>query len=515
MTFLECCHSLVLCPGVRRPRRRPCVCRWSSAWCAPDRGARGDWPTRYERPAPARAAHMREALAPPTRRRAGTRMHAAARPHAGTFSKGAAKLPSGQLRRDAPVSWARRGVAGAGGARRTSRRSGHGNAEVADQGEAHFTEPDRRGTRGAAKAKSTQDGLTVSGHQGPDNNHLALGVAVRQWGCGARSRVRRLGSQASVRHAFAGALCRQTRWRARVRKTACLARGAATHAPENRSHAPGRFACRRRPGITSNQPHRHLMSLQFKSLYRALCLAIVAQAASASNGGVSGLKPSDCRPRDADSTCATAVASAPVSLPLPIPDEVIIDSSLGGVPSSGYAYWGFDFASALAGIASPFPDDMFVNRSPYPVTITLSFTIPTTHACGNNCLPGVQFEVDAHWINVRPPIVVNGNSASASYQARPGQGYGWAIGLWQASNARLTATLPPGAHATLEQVGLPSQPSIATEIPAVTGVCDCWDGSSAACSLGNRFSNGLMGPWYRSTDFYLRAGAFNGCPPER
>ncbi|WP_297353754.1 hypothetical protein [Paraburkholderia sp.] len=270
-----------------------------------------------------------------------------------------------------------------------------------------------------------------------------------------------------------------------------------------------------RSGITINQPRQRLMSLHFKSLYRILCLAVVAQATTAADSRVTGMKPSDCRPRDADSTCATAVAGAPAPPETGIPDDVLVNSSLGGVPSSGYAYWGFDFASASARVASPFPDDMFVNRSAYPVTITLSFTIPTTHACGNYCLPGVQFEVDAHWINVRPPIVVKGNTASASYQVRPGQGYGWAIGLWQAYNTRLTVTLPVGVKARIEEVGLPPQPWIAQEIPAVTGVCDCWDGTSAACSLGNRYSNGLMGPWYRETDFYLRAGAFNSCPPER
>jgi hypothetical protein len=112
-------------------------------------------------------------------------------------------------------------------------------------------------------------------------------------------------------------------------------------------------------------------------------------------------------------------------------------------------------------------------------------------------------------------MMVKGNTATISLQVRPGQSYGWAIGLWQASNARLTVTLPTGVHATLEQVGLPPQPSVAREIPAVPAVCNCWDGSTAACSLGNRFSNGLMGPWYRENDFYIRAGSFNLCPAER
>jgi hypothetical protein len=275
----------------------------------------------------------------------------------------------------------------------------------------------------------------------------------------------------------------------------------------------------RRTGFTIHPTWPRVMAHQFKNLYRALLLVVATQAASASDNTVSGVKPSDCRPRDADSTCAPAVAGAPVAAPAPpatgIPDGVLIDSLLGGVPGSGYAYWGYDFAADLAGIPSPVPDDMFINRSAYPVTITLSFTIPTTHTCGNGCLPGAKFVVDAGWFDVQPPLVVKGNTATASFQVRPGQAYGWIIGLWQASNARLIVTLPAGAKATLDQVGLPSQPSIAQEVPAVTTVCDCPDGSTAACSPGNRYSNGLMGPWLHQNDFYIRANAFNMCPSER
>jgi len=188
MTFLECCHSLVLCPGARRPRRRASACRWNTAVRGPERGARGGWPARHERPAPSRAARMHEAFASPAWRRAGTHMHAATRPPAGTFSKGVARLASGQLRREAPVSQARRGGAVAGCRRRTSRCSRHGNRGAAKQGEAQFLELDRRDARGAAKAKSTQDGLTVSGHRGPDNGHVAPRVALRQWARMTRSR---------------------------------------------------------------------------------------------------------------------------------------------------------------------------------------------------------------------------------------------------------------------------------------------------------------------------------------
>jgi hypothetical protein len=49
----------------------------------------------------------------------------------------------------------------------------------------------------------------------------------------------------------------------------------------------------------------------------------------------------------------------------------------------------------------------------------------------------------------------------------------------------------------------------------VETTCTCWDGTTAACSLGNRFSNGMLGPFYIGLDNYLRAGAYNSCPPER
>jgi len=253
------------------------------------------------------------------------------------------------------------------------------------------------------------------------------------------------------------------------------------------------------------------MSLQFKNLYRVLCLAAAAQAASASDNTGSGVRPSDCRARDADSTCAAAVAGAP--MPDPTILRPLYDNSIGGVPSTGYAYWGFDFASALAGVASPFGDDMFVNRSPYTATITLTFTIPTSHPCGNDCLPGVQFEVGPSWSRFAPPLVVSGNQVSASYAARPGDGYGWVIGLWQSSNPRLTVTVPQGVTVSMADLGLPADPSVALEIPAVVTTCICPDGTTQACSLGDRYSNGLMGPWYKSNQFYVRGGAFDDCTP--
>jgi hypothetical protein len=159
--------------------------------------------------------------------------------------------------------------------------------------------------------------------------------------------------------------------------------------------------------------------------------------------------------------------------------------------------------------------DEFVNRSAVPVTITLSFDFPTNHPCGNACLPGVQFQVDAGWFKIDPPYTIVGNKVSLTQTFAPGRGYGWVIGLWQSTNPRLTVTIPKDAAATLQQVGISSRPSDANEISAAIGTCNCNDGTTAACSDGSHFSNGLLGSWSQSFSNYSRAGAFNTCPTER
>ncbi|MEO5687760.1 MAG: hypothetical protein ABIR54_10370 [Burkholderiaceae bacterium] len=191
---------------------------------------------------------------------------------------------------------------------------------------------------------------------------------------------------------------------------------------------------------------------------------------------------------------------------------MLYDGPLGGVPSSGYAYWGFDYFDDQWGYPSLVRQDEFINRSTVPVTIKLSFTIPTNHPCRNDCLPGVQFQVDVGWFKLDPPSVINGNTASVTSTFKPGQGFGWVIALWQSTNPRLTVTVPKGATATLIDVGLPSLPAVANEIAATTTVCECWDGSTAVCSYGRRFSNGLLGSWDQRNSGYTRQGAFSNCP---
>ncbi len=251
----------------------------------------------------------------------------------------------------------------------------------------------------------------------------------------------------------------------------------------------------------------------------ALWFAAAMQGASlaqAAGGAAVAVRPSDCRPRDADSTCATAVAGAP-GAPPPMNDPVLAlyDGPLGGVPPSGYAYWGFDFVADSTGTPSLVRPDEFINRSNVPVTITLSFTFPANHPCNHDCLPGVEFEVDAGWFKVDPPYVISGNTVSVKQTFAPGRGFGWVIGLWESSNPHLKVTVPQGSAATLAEVGLPRFPAVANEIAAGIQMCDCSDGTSSACSSGIHYSNGLLGSWSQQTGNYSRAGAFNNCPTQR
>jgi hypothetical protein len=228
-------------------------------------------------------------------------------------------------------------------------------------------------------------------------------------------------------------------------------------------------------------------------------------------GGAQALGPSDCLARDADSTCNSAVSrSSGASVGS---SQYLYDGPLGGVPAQGYAYWGYDFLADEMGVATVYTKDMYVNHTQYPVTIRLGFDIPTTHACNGGCLPGVQFFYGPSWASYFAAAVVSGGTVSLEFRVPAGTAYGWAIGLWEATNPRLTVTVDPGVSTTLAELGLPAQPAIALEIAAVTTSCPCIDGSSADCSLGSHFTNGLDGPWYRGTGykFYERAGAFNSC----
>ncbi len=259
-------------------------------------------------------------------------------------------------------------------------------------------------------------------------------------------------------------------------------------------------------------PSVRAMECSFKTRCRVVALVLlvllirVAGAAGATTG------PSDCRPRDADSTCAVAVASSTTpDPPTRLPVDTLYDGPLGGVPSVGYSYWGWDFMAERAGSSSPVRQDEYINRSRVPVSITLSFDVPAQASCARDCLPGVEFEIGPGWYKVDPPYVRIGASVSLTATIEPAEGYAWVIALWQASKPRLSVSVPKGSGVTLADVGLVPTLAIANEVPLVVGTCYCNDGTMAYCSDGSRFSNGLLGSWDQTGGGYSRAGAFTSC----
>jgi hypothetical protein len=279
---------------------------------------------------------------------------------------------------------------------------------------------------------------------------------------------------------------------------------------ENRPFGAGRIVDTR-PRIDCVQRPRLVRLTMSRPLHLCLLRLILmlpaVSPALAGNLAAGRMQSSDCRPRDADSTCAKAVAGAPATLPPAAPDGVLYDGPLGGVPAQGWGNWGFDFVSDEFGTPSPVRQDEFINRSPVAVTIRLTFSFPTSIPCGMDCLPGMYFRVDAGQHRIYPPFVVDGGQVTMTSTFQPGRGYAWVIQPWLSSNPRLTVSVPKGSTATLQGVGMPPMPAIATEIPRVMSTCDCQNGTTAPCSDGSRFSNGLLGPWLEDQDNYARAGA--------
>ena len=246
---------------------------------------------------------------------------------------------------------------------------------------------------------------------------------------------------------------------------------------------------------------------------RVLLLASISmRVAWAGQGGLATVVPSDCRARDADSTCATAVAGA--SLPAPpsqLPVDTLYDGPLGGVPAVGYSYWGYDFLADSTGLPSPVRQDEFINRSGVAVGITFTFSVPARASCARDCLPGVELEIGPGWYKLDPPYIRATDTLTVSATIKPSEGYAWVIALWQATNPRVTITVPKGSGVRLTDVGLPASLAISTVVPLVVRTCECGDATLAACSDGSRFSNGLLGAWDQHNDGYIRAGAFSNC----
>ena len=166
----------------------------------------------------------------------------------------------------------------------------------------------------------------------------------------------------------------------------------------------------------------------------------------------------------------------------------------------GASYFGFDFESYNRGIPSPLPRDMFVNRSDSAISLDFTFDLPSG-PCGAGCLPGVEFKLDAKWGSFFPNIIVAGNRAMTTVQVAPQQAYGWVIALWGTSNPQLTVrSLGPGKPPALQSAGL-SALDAALPIPGSYFECTCGDGVTKLCYSGTRYSNGLMGGWYRDRYF--------------
>ena len=227
------------------------------------------------------------------------------------------------------------------------------------------------------------------------------------------------------------------------------------------------------------------MSLQFKSLVSRAVPRVAAQAAQAAQAGMASVRPSDCRPRDADSTCATAVAGAPWRRRRPAhPDATLYDGPLGGVPA-GYAYWGFDFVADETELPSPVRPDEFINRSNVPVTITFSFTSrPTTPATATAC-PACNSRSTPAGSRSTPPCVFNGDTVSYTQTFEPGRGYGWVIGLWQSTNPRLTVSVPGAAKRPWRRSAwrrFPRSPtkSLRYRASATAGMAPRWRARTAA-----------------------------------
>lgn len=212
-------------------------------------------------------------------------------------------------------------------------------------------------------------------------------------------------------------------------------------------------------------------------------ICVAASASAAPN--------SDCVAGNADSSCISNINRGPVASPPSV--DVLFDGPIAGTPSSSAGYWGYDFLAASSGSPSPAPRDMFINRSASAISLIFSFDLPQG-PCGYGCRPGMEFKLNAKWNSFFPNIVVSGSKAITSVQIAPGQAYGFAIALWQASNPRVKVQNLSSATVSLQDVGL-NDFSSATPIPGIYFQCECGDGLIKQCYSGTHFSNGLMGGW--------------------
>jgi hypothetical protein len=240
--------------------------------------------------------------------------------------------------------------------------------------------------------------------------------------------------------------------------------------------------------------------------YLNLFFSCIAAYAVANPAQAIGFTPSDCSTGHQDSTCLKAVKGG--DLPPDVPgNRLLYDGPLAGVPATDLHYWGFDF-QAVDGVYPPTQRSMYVNRSSDLIMITLTFDIPTG-PCEEHCLPGIEFKV-GNWHTFFPNVVAANGLAEATLEVGPSEPYGWVIGLWQASNPRLTVTARSKVQWTLADVGLPMHPDVFTSTPGVSYPCLCQDGTVATCTTGPQYSTGIVGGW--SHDYYQKEGGTSTCP---
>jgi hypothetical protein len=254
---------------------------------------------------------------------------------------------------------------------------------------------------------------------------------------------------------------------------------------------------------------RRTMSPRFKSLYWKVCFLSVAQLTLV--GGSRAIQPSDCQPGHMDSSCAKAVKEDPDTPPSdpPPPPPPATSFPLAGMPATGYAYWGYDFATSDT---AQFEDPRFVNRSGRHLILTLSFSIPGP-PCDGGCLPGVEFYFDQDVHKRDPRLQVSGNTAKAAVPLKPGDRYAFIVGLWQARDPVVSVTLPDGTPVSPGLAGMSARPDIASLVLGTPTTCTCEDGSQADCNRGDHYSNGLSGNWAQTMGL-SRFNAWTHCQYE-
>ena len=267
------------------------------------------------------------------------------------------------------------------------------------------------------------------------------------------------------------------------------------------------------------------MQTRFRTLYHALCGAVVAQGLLIDDARAIG--PSDCKAGHADSTCATGVVAAPVPAPppplppppppappppapTPSPDQIpIYNGPIAQLPGGGVAYWGFDFLSDALGVPSPMGEDVYINRSTYPLTLRFSFTTPANQPCGNGCLPRLEFRMGPGWALRYTTFKVSDGVAVGEYQIPPNYYYAWVIDVQQTTDPKLEILTDKSV--SLADAGLPERMDIAMPLPSKTVPCICNDGQMATCNFGTRYSSGLMGHYSGQGRYYSDDG-WNSCP---